>query len=354
MKKSILMQLCLAALLFFASVQVYAYCDPKNISTSSSAVAVTSNSATDISDMLSLSSSYSYTQSSNFAGYQLACWTGGETLYYRNGIDGGYTVKFTSGDLDTYIKFTASLSMTSKSFSGLMGTTYAASDFDADMTLNAEVVSTTTYDATTSSSSMEIPVLYLLTSSGNSTYATASALRSFVATSATASAASYSNLKGFASMTVNFLPVSTTCTIENLEFSLPSTTVFALKSGEYSDSQFTIPVSCSGSVNSLATKTFNLRAYSNDLVDTSNYIIRNSASTSSGIGFQLFNSSTDPIRMSSTFDSSATSLASMTKGSDLVTSLTSIGIGARYKIYDSSNLSPGTVIGTMVIYMEYE
>lgn len=355
MFKKYLLNVLLAFFGLFSGGQVHAaWCDPYGILIGDRSMAVTSNGSTDISDMLSLSTSYSYTQSSNFSNYTLQCWSGSTTLYYRNGIDGGYTVKFTNGDLDTYIKFTASLSKSSQTFTGFVNTAIAASTFDADMTLNAEVVNGTTYDATTTGSSIELPVLYLVTSSGNSTYATASALRNVVSTSAQAASASFSYVKAFASMTVNFLPTTTTCVIENLAFSLPNTTVFALKSGDYSDSQFTIPVSCSGSVNSFATKTFNLRAYSNDLVDTGNYIIRNPSSTSSGIGFQLFNSAADPIKMSSTFDSSATSLASMTKSSSLVSSLTGIDIGARYKIYDSSNLSAGSVVGTMVIYMEYE
>ena len=84
------------------------------------------------------------------------------------------------------------------------------------------------------------------------------------------------------------------------------------------------------------------------------YIIRNALSTSSGVGFQLFNDTADPLVFSSSYDSSSTSLASMTQGTDLITSLTSLNIGARYKIYDSSSATPGTVVGTITIYMEYD
>jgi len=336
------------------AVNILGYCDPQNTSSGDYTVALSTISDIDLATMLSLTNSYSLTTSSNFSGYQLVCYATGETLYYRNGIDGGYTIKFTSGDVDTYIKFTASLSATSKSFSGLLGTTYSASDFDTDITLTAELVTGSDYDVANTSGSAEIPLLYLVTATGNSTYTTASALRSLVSTQAAASAASYSNLKGFASVNISFSPVSTTCVIENQEFSLPSTTLYTIQSGETSDTQFTIPVTCSGSLNSLATKTFNLRAYSGDIVDSTRYIIRNALSTSSGVGFQLFNDTADPLVFSSSYDSSSTSLASMTQGTDLITSLTSLNIGARYKIYDSSSATPGTVVGTITIYMEYD
>lgn len=331
------------------------YCNPQNISSGNNSVALSTISDIDLATMLSLTNSYSLTTSSNFSGYQLVCYLSGETLQYRNGIEGGYTVKFTSGDVDTYIKFTASLSDNNKYFdSGLISTSYSASDFDTEITLTAELVTGSDYDVASTSGSAEIPLLYLTSSSYSKTYSTASALRSQVSTRAAAAAASTYDLKGFASVNILFSPVSTTCVIENQEFTLPSTTLFAIQSGDTSDTQFTIPVTCSGSLNSLATKTFNLRAYSGDIVDATRYIIRNASSTSSGIGFQLFNDMADPLVFSASYDSSSTSLASMTQGTDLITSLTSLNIGARYKIYDSSSATPGTVVGTIMIYMEYD
>jgi len=331
-----------------------AYCDPADISTGKSAVAVSGISDLDLASMLSLTDSYSVTNSSNFSGYKLTCVTGGETLYYRNGIEGGYTVKFTSGDLDTYIKFTATLPISSKSFGAFITQDYPASDFDTEITLTAQVVAGPGYDFATSGGSVEVPLLYLITANGNSTYPTASALRDMVNSKAAAAVMSYSDLKGFASLNLSFSPVSTTCLIDNQQFSLPSTTLYAIRSGEHSDTQFSVPVTCSGSVNSLVTKSFDLRAYSNDIVDDARYIIRNSSSTSSGIGFQLFNETADPLKISAGYNSSATSLASMTAGKDNLGALTSLNIGARYKIFDAAAATPGTVVGTIVIYMEYD
>ena len=335
--------------------QALAYCNPYTLATDKASVATSTTSDIDLANMLSLASSYSVTSSSNFSGFKLGCQNGGETLYYRNGIEGGYTVKFTTGDQDSYIKFTASIPVTSKNFSvALISQDYPASDFDTDITVNAEVTDSTTFDAATTTGNAEIPLMYLISSNGSTAYPTASALRGLVATKAAAATASYSDLKGFASINVAFVPVSTTCSIQNQQFTLPSTTLYTLKSGDYSDTRFSIPLSCSGSIDSKATKTFNLRAYSNDIVDSANYIVRNDSSTSSGIGFQLFNTLSDPLKFTTGYDSASTSLAAMTQGKDLVSSLTSIDIGARYQIFDAAKASPGTVVGTIIIYMEYE
>ncbi|MCX3310913.1 hypothetical protein ORN12_18190 [Pantoea vagans] len=345
----------LVGLTLFPDKQVMAFCNPYNLATGKSHVATSSSSDIDLANMLSLSSNYSVTKSSNFSAFKIGCQTSGETLYYRNGIEGGYIVKFNTGDYESYIRFTATIPVTSKSFTvGFISQDYPASEFDTDITINAEVVDGTAYDASTSTGNAEIPLMYLISSNGNTTYPTASALRGFVATNAAAETASFNDLKGFASINVAFVPVSTTCSIQNQQFTLPSTTLFTLKSGDYSDTRFSIPLSCSGSIDSKATKTFNLRAYSNDIVDSANYIVRNASSTSSGIGFQLFNTLSDPLKFTTGYDSASTSLAAMTRGKDLVSSLTSIDIGARYKIFDAAKASPGTVVGTIIIYMEYE
>lgn len=353
--KSLLIASGLFFVLAIVSInQALAFCDPYNLSTGNAAVATSTANNIDLADMLSLTSNYTVTSNSNFSGFKLGCQTGGETLYYRNGIEGGYTVKFSTGDQDSYIKFTASLPIPSKNFSAFIAQDYPASDFDTEMTITAEVVEGTTYDASTTAGSIEIPILYFLSNTFNTAYPTASALRGLVSTKAAAGSMSRDDLKGFSSINVAFVPVSTTCSIQNQQFTLPSTTLFTLKSGDYSDTRFSIPLSCSGSIDSKATKTFNLRAYSNDIVDSANYIVRNASSTSSGIGFQLFNTLSDPLKFTTGYDSASTSLAAMTKGKDLVSSLTSIDIGARYKIFDKAKASPGTVVGTIIIYMEYE
>ncbi|UIL53515.1 MULTISPECIES: fimbrial protein [Pantoea] len=344
----------LTGLSLFSVNQALAYCDASNLSTGKSAVATSTVNDIELATMLSLTSSHSTTNSSNFSGFKLTCVTGGEMLYYRNGLEGGYTVKFVTGDQETYIRFTASIPASSKEFGAFITQDYASSEFDTDITINAEVVDGTAYDIATTTGKIEIPVLYFISSNGSNAYPTASALRGLVSSKAAAATSSYSDLKGFASFDVTFVPVSTTCNIQNQQFSLPSTTLFTIKSGDASDTRFTIPLSCSGSINSKATKTFNLRAYSNDLVDNAKFIVRNASSTSTGIGFQLFNDIADPLKFSSGYDSASTSLASLTKNKDLVGSLTSFDIGARYKIYDAANATPGTVVGTIIIYMEYE
>ncbi|MGK3141406.1 hypothetical protein [Pantoea sp. C2G6] len=334
--------------------QALAYCNGWNIAANGGAVATSSINDVELASMLSLTNNYSVTSNTNFSGFKLQCATGGETLYYRNGIEGGYTVRFTTGDVNTFIKFTATIPLASKNFSAFITTDYPASEFNTDITLNAEVVEGTAYDAAVTTGTAEIPVLYFISSNGSNTYSTPAALRGLISKKSAAAGMSYTDLKGFASFNVAFVPVSTTCSIQNQQFTLPSTTLYTIKSGNYSDTHFSIPVSCSGSVNSKATKTFNLRAYSNDIADATNYIIRNSASTSKGIGFQLFNDLSDPLKFSSGYDTASTSLASMTSGKDLVSSLTSIDIGARYKIFDKATASSGTVVGTIIIYMEYE
>lgn len=346
----------LSMLLFAAGISAIsapdalAYCDPWSVSTNQWGVAVSDTSDVDLTGMLSLTNSYSATISTNFSGYHLTCYVYAETFYYRSGVEDGYTVKFTSGDLDTYIKFTATLPISSKYFTEDNPGSY----LDTEINLTAEVVAGPAYDFATSGGRAEIPLLYLISPRWNNSYPTASSLRNLVNNKADAEVASYVDLKAFASLNVSFSPVSTTCLIDNQQFSLPSTTLNAIRAGESADTQFNVPVVCSGSVNSLATRTFDLRAYSNDIVDDAHYIIRNPSSTSSGIGFQLFNGKDDPLKISAGYNSASTSLASMTAGKDNLGSLTSFNIGARYKIFDAAAASPGKIVGTIVIYMEYK
>lgn len=330
------------------------YCDTYDLTTGADILAAGRAGSMELGKSLSLAYYATLTGYSSLLNVKLGCALGGETLQYRNGIEGGYTVKFTTGDQDTYIKFTASMPITSKDFSSFINHDYSASEFNTEITLNAELADTTGFDNVSTDGSAEIPVLYMISTEGSGIYPTASSLRNLLPNRAAAATSGHHHLKAFSSFDVNFVPVNTTCQIGNQQFSLPSTTLFALKSGDHSDTRFNIQLSCSGSLGSKATKTFNLRTYSNDIVDSANYIVRNSSSTSAGIGFQLFNTLADPLKFSTGYDAASTSLASMTQGKDFVSSLTSIDIGARYKIFDGAKASPGTVVGTVIIYMEYE
>lgn len=141
--------------------------------------------------------------------------------------------------------------------------------------------------------------------------------------------------------------------IDNPYFTLPSVTLTALRNGENEDRAFDVNIHCGGSLDGYTTRGATVQLYSNDIVDEGDHIIRNGLSSSSGIGFQLISDSADPVRFSSAADKASTALWSMSKGSQLQENA-AFSLGARYKIYDDSAASAGSVVGRVIAYIDYD
>lgn len=329
------------ALTVFGGV-IWAMLCPANAACSPSST-ISSSTPLSISDGFNTTAEYDTTLNTNWSGH-LTCTAGsvfGTTLYYQSALDGGYPVNFidTSKGLDQVITFYAVPDSTSEWY-WLIGENNIG---NTSYTLTAKLGNTSSNSVSEITSSGSVS-LVTIAFTDSSSY-TAEWIRSNYTTN--------SAVKAYALVNVTFDPDATTCSISDQSFTLPSVTLAALRAGDNVDTNFNLNIACQGALNSKVTRSADVRLYSNDLVDSNNYIIRNSSSTSSGIGFQLFSNAADPVVFSSSPDSGSTSLWAMTKGSDLQGS-DNFTLGARYKIYAPSSTSGGSVVGTVIAYIDYD
>jgi len=159
---------------------------------------------------------------------------------------------------------------------------------------------------------------------------------------------------GYQSLTVTFNPAETTCEMPDQQVTLPRVSLNMLRNGIATDStSFTLPISCSATLAGGATRSVNAWLYSADLVENSQQIMRNSRSSSQGVGIVLSDSAGKAVSLSGgTAAGEATSLLSITKGADIHAS--AINLNAAYKVFDPANLSPGSVVATATIYFDYD
>lgn len=315
-------------------------------------------SAWDISSLLGLTTSVTDTMSVNWTGY-MACptvlWYSEGQAYYLSPIETGFFVKFTdeSSGGQQWVKFTSRLDAKGRqNFAGLKIQSYPVESLmPLGYTLIAELVDEGTINVAmpnigvTTTGSFTIPVAVA---------ATRSTLKELDAQLAFASGNWPSvNWITYQYVTVTYKPPVTTCTVPDQLLTLPKVSLHDLRNGNSGDTSFSIPVNCSGSIANNATRAVNIRLYSPDIVDGTNTIIRNRASTSNGVGFQLFNSTTNVLRFTDAPDSASTSLWGVAKGGALPGGDTMV-IGARYKIFNAENASGGSVVGTVIAYAEYD
>lgn len=315
-------------------------------------------SAWDISSLLGSTTSVTNTMSVNWTGY-MACptvlWYSEGQVYYLSPIGNGFFVRFTDENSGSqqWVKFTSRLDENGrKNIAGLNPISYPVESLiPLGYTLSAELVDGGAINiampniGVTTTGSFTIPV---------ATAATKSTLKELDAQLAFNSAKwPGSNWITYQYVTVTYKPPVTTCSVPDQLLTLPNVSLHDLRNGNSGDTNFSIPVNCSGNVANNATRAVNIRLYSPDIVEGTNAIIRNRASTSNGVGFQLFNPTTNVLRFTDAPDSASTSLWAVAKGGALPEGDTMV-IGARYKIFNAGNVSGGSVVGTVIAYAEYD
>ncbi|WP_158784666.1 fimbrial protein [Pantoea sp. BAV 3049] len=160
---------------------------------------------------------------------------------------------------------------------------------------------------------------------------------------------------GYQSLTVTFNPKETTCEMPDQTVTMPRVSLTDLRDGrDVGRTAVELPVSCSNTLAGVATRAVNAWLTSADLVDSNKQIMRNNASSSSGVGIVLSTSAALPITLSDSTASGtgATSLLTISSGAGINNS--AINLNAAYKIYDQSNLRPGTVVATATLYFDYD
>lgn len=160
---------------------------------------------------------------------------------------------------------------------------------------------------------------------------------------------------GYQSLTVTFKPQETTCEMPNQTVTLPRVSLTDLQDGrDDGRTAVELPISCSNTLAGVTTRAVSAWLTSTDLVDSNRQIMRNSSSSSSGVGIVLSTSAALPVTLSdsTTSGSGATSLLTISSGTGLKDS--AINLSAAYKLYDKSSFRPGTVVATATLYFNYD
>ncbi|WP_380181132.1 fimbrial protein [Kalamiella sp. sgz302252] len=159
-----------------------------------------------------------------------------------------------------------------------------------------------------------------------------------------------SSYLGYQSLRVTFNPAETTCEMPNQQVTLPRIPLSALREGQENGSTpFELPITCLNTLAGGATRSLSAWLSSADVIDDNRQIMRNSSSTSSGIGFILSDSRDQPLTLD---DSEASKVLEIASGGDINVAPPALKVA--YKIYDPATLSPGSVVATATLYFNYD
>lgn len=307
----------------------------------------------DISSLLTSTDNATESTSTTWTSSGGAMYCGiGATAYVVSPISGGYYVHFTdtSNDVDQWVKFTATADETSLPIGSiLLATYYNLSAYQVTYTITAELVDSDSVSSSSStasaSTSIDLPVVAVARSSSSTA---SDALDAF-------SSSSWSNTVwiGYQLLNVTFSPTPTTCSATDTTVTLPTISPTSLKQGEVGSTSFTIPLTCSGALNSASTRNVSAWFYSADIVSGQTTVLRNSASDSSGVGVKILSDGSDlTFSDSAGVQGDATEVSLVSKG-DTVGSL-SLPLTAEYYVYDESSLAAGSLTATAVLYLNYD
>lgn len=155
-------------------------------------------------------------------------------------------------------------------------------------------------------------------------------------------------------LTIVYQPVMTTCEVPDQIITLDKTSIDNIRNGTSPKTPFVLNFSCRGGVNQIALNDIDAWLYSADSVNDSNTILRNSASTSHGIGINLFDESGKKIVVSDSLTSigEADRILDIDED-DIFSDTENVSIYAGYSIYES-NPQPGSVEATATVIINYD
>lgn len=328
---------------------VQAGCILKNGST------VKATDSIDISTLLTTRSSYAETRTGSWQ-IPVSCFaiTDSNIVHFVSPIKNGFYVKFTNtAGAARWIKFQTSDYEDSVDY--VNGNVTLSGD-DVSYTLTATLLAADPgitdrkyYEVTENGSATIVPMVL---HNANIFGTTPS---EDTAAGVVASGSWNNDYLGYQSLTVTFKPQETTCEMPNQTVTMPRVSLTDLRDGrDDGRTAVELPVSCSNTLAGVATRAINAWLTSADLVDSNKQIMRNSASSSSGVGIVLSTSDALPITLSdsTTSGSGATSLLTIASGEEMNNS--AINFNAAYKIYDPNHLRLGTVVATATLYFNYD
>lgn len=320
------------------------------------------NDSVDISNLFDTTNIVFESRSTGWSG-EMFCTLGAslDNVYYYTPMSAGndYYVHYVdeANDIDQWVKFTVTLDETSRTVSGIAGI-HSSEDYTISYSYSAELIDQEPavdeeFKQTVTSGSYRLATV-AMTGIPNSVGSTDSEREESLRQAWLNNAWDGSEWIDVQYLTVTFSPPATTCNIQDQNITLPEMSLADLRekqSGE--EVEFTLPLTCENTLNGKTSRNIDTWLFSNDVIDGSPYIIRNSTSTSTGVGIVLKDYKGNTISFSTvpSSGSEATPIYSA-KTDDILDS--TIDLYAEYYLYDTTNLSAGTVVATATVYMGYD
>lgn len=316
--------------------------------------AMTSKQSIDLTTVFQTSTTYSTSFSTNFS-QTLKC--SGKTLdtvkFFTQGSK-PYYVNFTdsAGTNNYWVKITTEISPSTKQMnSPVSQTARSMSDYQARITLTAELVATPsgtlTYTTSTTSGTALIPIAAaLLPEFGQDEYDIQAQRDNF----------SSAYIYAVQRLNVTYSPPAMTCEVKDQTVNLPTTGINDLLEGNYNGKHaFTLPLSCD-SETGLALSNVNVWLMSNDIVDSENKVLRNEESSSTGVGISLQDENGADITLSSTntLTNATSKIKTISKGESVEDGEQDVTLNAYYKVFDSANVHAGSVRATATVMFGYD
>ncbi|MGE9550748.1 fimbrial protein [Erwinia amylovora] len=342
--------------MMFAPVWVQAACNLKSGGT------VKGSDSIDLSQM--------FISSGNISESRSATWSVPLTCYallanYVNFVtpfpSSGYVVRFDNAAGNSrWVKFTVTNFASEANMGGgllpvyptLNGSTLSYTLAATLLTTNPGVTDANNYQVVQGGTATLVPMVVTNINHGSLASIPTSAQAAAVVASGSWNSSLY---LAYQSLTVTFNPKETTCDMPDQTVTMPRVSLANLRDGsDDGHTSFQLPVSCSNTLAGLATRSVNAWLFSSDLVDSNKQIMRNSSSSSSGVGITLTTSSANPVTFSDSTSAGtgATSLMNIVSGGKVSGSTATLN--AAYKIFDQSNLRPGSVVATATLYFNYD
>jgi|GEM_PF-2366054 P pilus assembly protein, pilin FimA len=304
----------------------------------------------DLSKTFTSDSSYSFNITTDWAGIVGPCTGKSSSLTFYSPLKTPYYINFVDedGDTDVWMKITAT-SDSSTVTAYPESEYYYPNKYQTGVSITTELVSnpgvSTSNYVTTTSGSATVLVSSLGMLMSNAT------IRTMWLNNTT----NYSWVWSWQLLKINYNPNATTCSMPNQMVKLPVVGLSDLVSGTNTGkTKFTLPVSCS-TASLTSTSDISIWLTSNDIVDSSNKVLRNDESTSSGIGISLQDENgSDVVFSSSDAQESASTLLSISKGETISSVDSQIPLSASYSVYNTSDVEPGTVEATATLMFSYE
>jgi len=343
-KQNFLLFIIISVLIFSPHQSVFA-----DDSVCANVTALVGNQTLDLSEAFTQSRSAQFTMATNWAG-SIECITSKQSLYYYQPFAVPVYLQFAGhSGITQWIKLTATNSPKKVSINGVTSP-FNISSYPTTLTIKVELTSEPAAGSD------------IITSTTDSLTTTLSAVSSNSYTSDSTAREDALNQQwtmllwaARQRVTFTFKPKATTCSTVDKTVTLNKASLNQLRyhSDEVS-APFTLDLTCSTGVFDTAINPVKVWLASNDTVDDADTILRNSSSTSSGIGIALSDGNQKTVVFADEDGAAGSTLLSIKQDDALSAYTLTIPLTAYYRIFDNKNASGGNITATATVMFSWD